>query len=72
MYREDSPPTIDIPHLSLEEILCHLRIEHPRLLAKDMLSILKALHDKCMHYGLNIGEYISQEDTHLLERIAHE
>ena len=41
-------------------------------LEKDMLSVLKALNDKCMHYGLIIGEYISQEDTHLLERIPHE
>jgi hypothetical protein len=41
-------------------------------LEKDMLSVLKALNDKCMHYGLIIGEYISQEDTHLLERIIHE
>jgi len=41
-------------------------------LEKDMLSVLKALNDKCMHYCLNIGEYISQEETHLLERIIHE
>ena len=41
-------------------------------LEKDMLSVLKALNDKCTHYGLNIEEYISQEDTHLLERIPHE
>lgn len=41
-------------------------------LEKDMLSVLKALHDKCMHYGLIIGDYISQEDTHLLDRINHE
>ena len=69
MYREDSPPTIDIPHLSLEEILSQDALQ---TLEKDMLSVLKALNDKCMHYGLIIGEYISQEDTHLLERIAHE
>ena len=36
------------------------------------ILLLKALNDKCMHYGLIIGEYISQEDTHLLERIPHE
>ena len=41
-------------------------------LEKDMLSVLKALYDKCMHYGLNIGVYMSQEDAHLLDRINHE
>ena len=41
-------------------------------LEKDMLSVLKALYDKCMHYGLNIGDYMSQEDAHLLDRINHE
>jgi len=41
-------------------------------LEKDVLSVLKALHDKCTHHGLNIGDYISQEDAHLLDRINHE
>ena len=31
MYRADSPPKIDVPHLSLEEALSHLRIVHQRL-----------------------------------------
>ena len=31
MYGTDSPPTIDIPHLSLEETLSHIRIVYQRL-----------------------------------------
>ena len=41
-------------------------------LEKDMLNVLQALYDKCVHYGLNIGDYTSQEDSHLLDRINHE
>ena len=41
-------------------------------LEKDMINVLQALHDKCTRHGLNIGEYISQEDSHLLAQLQHE
>ena len=31
LYKDDSPPTLDISHLSLEESLCHIRIVFQRL-----------------------------------------
>ena len=34
--------------------------EAQKHLEKDMLSVLKALYDKCTHHGLNIGDYVSK------------
>jgi hypothetical protein len=31
LYRDNSPPQLDIPHLEFEEVLSHLRIVHQRL-----------------------------------------
>ena len=75
----DLPPfsacsMLNILIFQTELTICSIRmiLDALQTLEKDMLSVLKALNDKCMHYGLIIGEYISQDDTHLLERIPHE
>ena len=65
----DSSGSVNVALTQRQQARAQDALQH---LEKDMLSVLKALHDKCMHYGLNIGEYISHEDAHLLERINHE
>ena len=74
----DLPPfsacsLLNILIFQTELTICSIRMILELLILENSdIPNHKALNDKCMHYGLIIGEYISQEDTHLLERIPHE